>query len=125
VVLDAGVPYAGEVTTIRYTITKDGKPVTNIIPYLEAAMHLSVIKNDLSAFLHVHGEVHPPGVPYPPVIVKNGQVVHSMAMMVLPPVFGPKIEAHLIFPSEGLYTVRGEFKVGSNVIPTSFTVRVE
>jgi hypothetical protein len=123
--LDSGVPFAGEVTTIRYNITKDGKPVTNIVPYLEAAMHISVVKNDFDSFLHVHGEVHPPGQPLPPIIVKNGQVLHSMAMMTLPPTIGPTIEAHLIFPTAGLYTIWGEFKVGDSVIPTSFTVKVE
>jgi len=123
--LDYFQPVAGQITTLKYTFTKDGKPVTNILPYLEAAMHISVVKNDFSSFLHVHGEVHPPGVPYPPIIIKNGQVIHSMAMMVLPPTLGPLIEAHLIFPTPGLYTVWGQFRVGDTVIPTSFTVRVE
>lgn len=118
-------PFAGEVTTLQYTITKDGKPVTDIVPYLSAAMHISVVKNDFSAFIHTHGEVHVPGTPLPPIIVKNGQVIHSMAMMILPPTLGPKIEGHLIFPSPGLYTIWGQFKVGDTVIPTSFTVQVE
>jgi len=125
VLLDYGEPFAGEVTTIRYTITKDGQPVTDLVPYLSAAMHVSVVKNDLSAFLHIHGEVHPPGQPLPPIIVKNGQVLHSMAMMMTPDHFSSPVEAHLIFPSAGLYTIWGEFKVGDQVIPTSFTVKVE
>ncbi len=120
-----GVALAGEVTTLRYTITKDGQPVTNLEQYLSAAMHVSVVKNDLKAFIHTHGEVHAPGSPYPPIIIKNGQVVHSMAMMLLPPTFGPTIEAHLIFPSAGEYTIWGEFKAEGKVIPTSFTVRVD
>lgn len=120
-----GVALAGEVTTLRYTITKSGLPVTNLEQYLSAAMHVSVVKNDLGVFMHTHGEVHPPGAPYPPIIIKNGQVVHSMAMMLLPPTFGPNIEAHLIFPSTGEYTVWGEFKAEGKVIPTSFTIRVD
>jgi hypothetical protein len=123
--LDYFQPFTGQITTLKYTFTKDGKPVTNIVPYLSAAMHISIVKNDFSSFMHVHGEVHPPGVPYPPVIIKNGQVVHSMAMMVLPPTLGPLIEAHVIFPSRGLYTVWGQFKIGNTVIPASFTIRVE
>jgi len=117
--------YAGEVTTLRYTIAKDDRPVTNLEPYLSAAMHISVVKNDFSKFIHIHGEVHPQGQPLPPIHIKNGQVVHTMAMMMTPDTFGPNVEAHLIFPSKGLYTVWGEFKVGGKVIPTAFTVRVE
>ncbi|MEI6864292.1 MAG: copper resistance CopC family protein [Candidatus Adlerbacteria bacterium] len=124
--LKYALPIAGEVVTLQYTITKDGVPVTNLEQYLSAAMHISVIKNDFSNFLHLHGELHPPGVPLPPIVVKNGQVTHSMkAMMNVPAQFGPTVEAHLIFPTQGAYTVWGEFKVGGAVVPTAFTVKVE
>lgn len=125
VTLDPGQPLAGQVNTIVYKITKDGKPVTDLVPYLSAAMHVSVVKNDFTAFVHVHGELHPPGQPYPPIIVKDGQVIHSMSSMYVPPQFSSPVEAHLIFPTAGLYTVWGEFKVGDKVIPTSFTVQVQ
>lgn len=118
-------PLAGELAQLEYTISKDGEPVTDLVPYLSAAMHVSVVKNDLSEFLHVHGEVHPPGKPKPPVTIREGKVVHSMENMITPANFGPLVEAHLIFPSAGLYTIWGEFKVGGTVVPTSFTVRVE
>ncbi len=123
--LKYSLPLAGQVSTLYYTIEKNGKPVTDIVPYLSAVAHISVVKNDLSAFIHTHGEVHPPGVAIPPMIVKNGQVIHSMAMMMTPSRFGPDIEAHLIFPSAGEYTVWAEFKVGNKVIPTAFTIKVE
>ncbi len=126
VVLKYPLPIAGQVETMQYTITKDGKPVTDLEQYLSAAMHISVVKNDFSTFMHIHGEIHPSGTPLPPILVKNGQVVHSMAMMMnLPANFGPTVEAHLIFPTTGLYTVWGEFKAEGKVIPTAFTVRVE
>ena len=118
-------PIAGQVETISYTITKDGKPVT-LVPYLSAAMHVAVVKNDFSWYLHAHGEVHPPGVPYPPIIVKDGKVIHSMAMMVTPDTFALPVEAHMIFPSPGLYTAWGQFKTESgDLVATSFTIRVE
>jgi hypothetical protein len=119
------LPIAGQVETIVYTITKDGKPVT-FVPWLDAAMHVSVVKNDFSWYLHVHGEVHPPGSPLPPIIVKNGQVLHSMAMMVTPAEFSLPIEAHLIFPTPGIYTVWGQFKtLSGDLVATAFTVQVE
>lgn len=123
--LESGIPVAGEVTTLRYKIEKEGKPVTDILPYLGAVMHISAIKNDLSEYIHTHGEVHIPGTPYPPIIVKDGRVVHSMKNMVVQDRYASPVEAHLIFPTKGRYTVWGEFKVGDTVIPTAFTVQVE
>jgi len=118
-------PIAGQIETVVYTITKDGKPVT-VVPYLSAAMHVAVVKNDFSWYLHVHGEVHPPGTPLPPLMVKNGQVVHSMAMMMVPDSFTLPIEAHLIFPTPGLYTMWGQFKTQSgDLVASAFTIRVE
>lgn len=126
VALKYALPVAGKVETMQYTITKNGAPVTNLEQYLSAAMHVSVVKNDFSAFIHLHGEIHPPGTPLPPIIVKNGQVLHTMAnMMSVPERFGPTVETHLIFPTPGLYTVWGEFKAEGVVIPTVFSVRVE
>lgn len=125
VTLDHDQLFAGSVSTIRYRITKDGEPVQDIVPYLSAAMHISVVKNDLSAFIHTHGEIHAPGQQLPPIIVKDGKVLHSMASMMTPDHFGSPIEAHLIFSSSGSYTIWGEFKVGDQVIPTSVTVQVE
>jgi hypothetical protein len=88
-------------------------------------MHIAIVKNDFSQFVHTHGEVHPPSTPIPPVIVRNGKIVHSMAAMATPPVFALPVDAHTIFPEPGLYTMWGQFKVGETVVPTAFTVRVE
>jgi Cu+-exporting ATPase len=125
VALEYAPPIAGELSTFKYLITKDGKPVT-LMPYLSAAMHIAAVKNDFSWYLHAHGEVHPPGTPYPPVVIKNGKVVHSMAMMVTPNTFALPVDAHVVFPSAGLYTIWGQFKTASGeLVATAFTVRVE
>ncbi len=125
VALTYGIPEAGKPTTLIYDFAKDGKPVTSLTPYLSAAMHVAVVKNDLSQFMHAHGEIHPPGTPYPPIVVRDGKIIHSMASMVIPPTFGPRVEAHVLFPEKGRYTVWGQFKVDGQVIPTAFTVNVE
>lgn len=117
---------AGEPQLLRYSFSKDGAPVDYLEPYLSAAMHIAVVKNDLSSFVHTHGEVHASGTPPLPVRVVNGKIAHDMkAMLAIPPRFGPNVEAHVIFPEPGLYTVWGEFKAEGKVIPTAFTVRVE
>jgi hypothetical protein len=120
------LPVAGKVETLRYIITKEGRAVSNLEQYLSAAMHISVVKNDLSEFMHLHGEIHASGTPPVALKVRDGKIVHSMAtMMSIPSHFGPNVEAHVIFPSAGVYTIWGEFKVEGKVIPTVFTVRVE
>jgi len=103
---------------LQYIIRKDGQPVTDLVPYLGAAMHVAIIKNDASEFIHTHGEVHPPGYTAPATLVGHQ---HSPP----PSRFGPIVEAHTVFPSPGLYTVFGEFKHGEKVVPVKFTVRVE
>jgi methionine-rich copper-binding protein CopC len=120
VALDRSYVIAGEPTTMIYRITKDGKDVTDLEPYLAAAMHLAIVKNDLSEFVHTHGEVHPPGTPIPPPSVS---LVHQHTPP--PPAFGPVVEAHVIFPSSGRYTVFGEFMHEGQVHATRFTVDVE
>ncbi|MBX9697850.1 MAG: hypothetical protein K2X74_00380, partial [Acetobacteraceae bacterium] len=111
--------------TLSYEISKQGLPVKDLVPYLGAPMHVSVVKSDLSAFVHTHGEVHKPGDPIPPIVVKDVKIVHSMASMYMPAQFGPMVETHVLFPSPGDYTVFGQFKEGERVVVTKFTVRVD
>lgn len=121
--LEYGYLESGEVSTLLYSIHKDGRAVENLEPYLGAAMHVSAIKEDLSAFVHAHGEVHDPEAPPQPVVVVDGRVAHNHVP--LPASFSSPVEVHLVFPSPGLYTVWGEFSSEGRVIPTAFTVRVE
>lgn len=113
-------PFAGDVATLVYTIEKDGEPVTDLAPYLAAAMHVAVVKSDLSEFVHTHGEVHKPGEIVPPPTITT---VHNHTPP--PPRFGPMVEAHPVFPSAGVYTVFGQFAHEGKVITNRFTVRVE
>ena len=118
VAMEYVAPLIGEVASLRYTIRKEGKPVVDMIPYLGAAMHVAIVKNDLSKFIHTHGEVHPPGYVAPPTVSH----IHAPP----PARFGPLVEAHLVFPESGEYSIFGEFRDASGVvIPTHFTIRVE
>jgi len=51
--LDAGSARAGEEADLRFTITRDGKPVETE-PYLGAGGHLVALREGDMAFLHVH-----------------------------------------------------------------------
>lgn len=125
VMMDYSGARAGAVTTLQFTVSKNGVPVTDMQPYLSAVSHISVVKNDLSAFIHTHGEVHTQGVVVPPVAVRNGKIMHSMSSMNAPAQFGPKFDAHVLFPRAGIYTVWAQINVGGAVIPARFTVDVE
>ncbi len=125
VTMDSNGASAEKVTTLKFKVTKDGGDVTTLQPYLAAVSHISVVKNDFSAFIHTHGEYHAPGTVVPPVLVKNGKIVHSMAAMTAPVQFGPTFDAHVLFPLSGRYTVWAQFNDGVQVIPASFTVDVE
>jgi hypothetical protein len=49
-----GTPTAGKSAMLRFTVTRGGKPVTNLQPYLGAAGHLVALRGGDLAYLHVH-----------------------------------------------------------------------
>ncbi len=107
---------AGKEAVLKYTITRRGKPVADLEPYLSAPMHLAVVEDNLNNFIHTHGEL--PGMPHHPMTMghMHGEV---------PARFGPEIDVSLIFPVKGLYQIFGEVKHEGKVILTSFMVWVE
>lgn len=118
--LQPGFPAVGQPATLVWRIQKDGEDVLDLEPYLAAAMHVAIVKDDLSEFVHAHGEVHVPGAPLPKVTA-NGVHTHAPP----PPRFGPLIEAHPVFPSAGDYTVFAQFMHDGQVVNAPFSVRVE
>jgi hypothetical protein len=111
---------AGAPATLDYHIEKDGKPVTDLVPYLAVPMHISIIRDDLMGFLHIHGLL--------PVSFTGkllGESIHASHLL-LPNHFGPDIEAtSFAFPSPGTYHIFGEFSAAGKVVVTQFMVRVE
>jgi copper transport protein len=114
---------AGDATTIAYRISKNGIPVTDMAPYLGAPMHLAIVKDNLSDFMHTHGEVHASSAP-----VSAAPVVGMAHMHAAPPkAFGPDVEAHVLFPKysgRGTYYIFGQFQHAGAVIVTKFAVKV-
>ena len=111
--------FAGKETTLTYYFTKDKKPLTDMQPYLGAAMHLAVVRDDLTNFIHTHATADDMSM--------NEMMDHSMMEMNQdsPPSFGPRLVSDIVFPEKGLYNVFGEFKHNGKVIVTSFMVEVE
>ncbi len=107
---------ANKKVLLNYVFRKDGKPVTDLEPWLAAPMHLAIVSSDLKYFLHVHGEV--PGM--------SPHDHHEGHMhMSVPPKFGPGIEAPVAFPAKGLYEVFGQVGHEGKVILTKFMVEVK
>ena len=48
---------SGQKSELLYHFEKNGAPVTDMEPYLSAPMHIAVAKEDLSVFIHTHGEL--------------------------------------------------------------------
>jgi hypothetical protein len=111
---------AGAAATLDYHVEKDGKPATGLNPYLAVPMHISIIREDLMGFLHIHGLL-----PVPLFGKLLGENIHASHLL-LPDKFGPDIEAtNFAFPSPGVYHIFGEFSAAGKVVVTHFTVKVD
>lgn len=109
-------PLVGDISLLRFEVTENGMPVEDLEPYLGAAMHLAIVRDDLQSFIHTHGEVHPPGYVAPTTLSHN----HAPP----PARFGPTVEAHVQL-EPGVYTIFGELQRKGEVLPVRFTVRVD
>lgn len=84
---------------LRFTVTKDGQPVTDLEPYLGSYGHLVALRIGDLAYLHVHpiDRVHPGGG-------------------------GPDITFHAQAPNAAEYRLYLQFSVGGTVHTAAFTV---
>ncbi len=119
---------SGSPMTLRYTIERDGTPITDLQPYLGAAMHVAAVRDDLRKFVHTHGQVPRPWlltfVSQLP-LIGDHQTQSAMNHLVPPDAFGPNVEAPVTFPAAGTYTVFGEFVHKGKVVTTRFVVEVK
>ena len=105
---------AGEETTLKYFIRENQEPVTDLQPYLGAAMHLAVVRDNLDQFVHAHGIV--PGEPS----------THHDHMHAMPPErFGPKIDSVVVFPVKGIYKIFSQVEHRGEVLLFDFMVNVQ
>jgi putative copper export protein len=103
---------AGTETKIRYVVRKNGEELVDLVPYLGAAMHLSIVSADLGTFIHAHG------------VVPGAEVHFGHLHTRIPAKFGPEIEADIIFPTRGLYKIFAQFKHQERVVLADFMVNV-
>ncbi|TJZ80195.1 hypothetical protein FCG67_04800 [Rhodococcus oryzae] len=100
VVLDGDLaPGDGELLTL--TVCKDGRPVTDLQPYLAAFGHLVVLRAGDLAYIHVH---------------PNGEPGDGVTAS------GPDITFHTAVPGPGTYRLFLDFKHGDTVRTAAFTL---
>jgi hypothetical protein len=108
---------AGEPVSLVYRFTEDGAPVTDLRPYLEAPLHLAVVKKDLSQFQHEHGTV--PGEEHAGRSAHaSGHDDHASHTHEGPSAFGPEVTATLSFPESGTYHLFGQAAHGDRLLIT-------
>ncbi|MBF6513035.1 hypothetical protein IU421_01915 [Nocardia cyriacigeorgica] len=99
------VTRTGELTTaggeLRFDITRDGVPVTDLDPYLGAYAHLVALRTEDLAYLHVHPQ---------------GEVGTSSP--------GPQVSFHAQAPSAGAYRLYLDFSHDGAVHTAEFTMEV-
>jgi hypothetical protein len=92
VTLDGGLA-AGAESALSFSVSRDGRPVTDLEPYLGASGHLVALRAGDLAYLHVHPQDDPDGITF-----------HTQA------------------PSTGTYRLYLDFKHGGTVHTAEFTV---
>jgi hypothetical protein len=99
----AGTPVAGHESELTFSISKAGKPVTDLQPYLGAFGHLVSLRGGDLAYLHTH----------PSIEAKAGTKG------------GPEIEFGTTFPTAGTYSLFLDFQHAGKVRTAEFTVEVQ
>ncbi|MGY1622761.1 hypothetical protein ACI789_11250 [Geodermatophilus sp. SYSU D00965] len=98
-----GEPRAGQESELTLSVSRDGRPVTDLQPYLGAYGHLVALRDGDLAYLHVH-----------PVEPDDGTT----------PAPGPHVGFATTAPSAGTYRLFLDFRHGDAVHTAAFTVRV-
>lgn len=97
----SGTPKANEASMLTLSVSRDGKPVDDLQPYLGSYGHLVAVRAPDLAYLHVHP-------------MSDGGTAAS----------GPEIGFHTTFPSTGAYRLFLDFQHGDVVRTAAFTVNV-
>ena len=123
---------AGEVVHITYHFSRDGKPITDFVPFLDAPMHFAIVGTRLDGILHTHGTVPMDG-DTTKMIKKDPHAAHKMKKPdttghqhqgETPEKFGPSIMLMTKFPKAGVYQIIGQLKHKDQILFPTFMVEV-
>jgi hypothetical protein len=99
-----GAVRAGRTGTVTATVSRDGRPVTDLDPYLEAYGHLVALRQSDLAYLHVHPDGHP----------GDGTTAA-----------GPTVDFAVDVPTPGVYRLFLDFQHGGVVRTAPFVITVD
>ena len=124
---------AGEMVHITYHFSRDGKPLTDLVPFLDAPMHFAIVSTRLDGVVHTHGTVPESGNANKK-MMKDPHAEHKMEKApatshqhygTTPEKFGPTVMLMTTFPDAGRYQIFGQLKHTDQILWTSFMVEVE
>jgi len=127
-ILDTPTIHARRPMLLRFRIfDKDGKPASDLQPYMGMAGHLVIVKRDLSVFAHVHPSGSMPMAALMLLEKQQGSAITDMAGM--PGMSAPVIPAEVTFPygfpEPGDYRLFVQVKRSGQVQTVSFDTRVD
>ncbi|PIT91290.1 hypothetical protein COU17_01555 [Candidatus Kaiserbacteria bacterium CG10_big_fil_rev_8_21_14_0_10_49_17] len=137
--------YASEPVVLHYRVEKDGMPVTDLVPYLDAAIHFAVIPTSFTTLFHRHGaavensimestsmrmESSETSIGEDTMEDMGTATEHNsmtkMSHSSTPSKFGPNlISEPITFPTKGRYTIFAQFKHGSEIVFSDFQIEVQ
>ena len=114
----------GKLTRFTFTLTREGTPLTDLVPYLGAAAHVAIVSEDASDFAHAHGEAltaasagDDHGIDDHGHHVQHGHAV--------PSAFGPEVRVEHTFPAPSRYRMWVQIGHAGRVLTVPFTVEVQ
>lgn len=109
---------------LHFQLSRNGKPVTDIQPFMGAMGHVVALGKDGKPFLHIHPmESNDPHAGHEGMNhggMDHGNMNHGGGAKAKP----GEIIFHANFPEPGLYKVWGQFVRGKQMLIMPFTVRV-
>jgi hypothetical protein len=116
------VIHTGKLTRFTFTLTREGTPLTDLVPYLGAAAHVAIVSEDANDFAHAHGEaVRAASAGDDHGADDHGHhVQHGHA---IPSAFGPEIRVEHTFPAPGRYRMWVQVGHAGTVLTVPFTVK--
>lgn len=112
---------AGEDVRFTLQVTRDGRPVTDLEPYLGVPAHMIIVSSDTRDFAHSHGEASEAGNTEHEAM-QGMEGMESMGSS--SGTFGPEVSFHHTFPRSGLYKLWIQFGYRGSIITVPYVVEV-
>lgn len=124
---------AGEMVHITYHFSRDEKPITDLVPFLDAPMHFAIVSTRLDGILHTHGTVPMNGDtgkmkkkdPHAGHKMKKPTTTGHQHQGKTPEKFGPAVMLMTTFQKPGVYQIFGQLKHEDQILFPTFMVKVE